>query len=426
MGLYEELAWRGMIHDETEGVKDALASGKVRAYIGFDPTADSLHVGSLVQLITLRRLQAHGHVPVALVGGATGMIGDPSGKSKERNLLDGGALERNVLAIRGQIGRFLDFDATGGRDNPALMVDNLDWLGALSMIEFLRDVGKHFTVNNMLAKESVKRRVQSESGISYTEFSYSILQAYDFLELFDRHGVTLQCGGSDQWGNIVAGTDFIRSKRQAKAHGLTVPLIKTASGEKFGKTEAGTIWLDAARTSPYEFFQFWLRTDDRDLSNHLRYFSARDRAELEAIEGEHAADPSRRIAQRALAEEMTGLVHGDDALGQAVRTTEQLHGGGGEFRVSDLADGLIEREEAVFDGDGAGLLDLLVATGLVPSKKEGRRSIEGGGIYVNDAKVKDVQLRLRLADAAEDQDGVSYFALRKGKKARRVIRIERS
>ncbi|MFG0318654.1 MAG: tyrosine--tRNA ligase [Planctomycetota bacterium JB042] len=422
MGLYEELAWRGMIHDETEGVKDALAAGSVRAYIGFDPTADSLHVGSLVQLVTLRRLQAHGHVPVALVGGATGMIGDPSGKSKERNLLDDGALARNVDGIRAQISRFLDFEGA----NAALLVNNLDWLGPLTMIDFLRDVGKHFTVNNMLAKESVRRRVQSEQGISYTEFSYSILQAVDFLELYDRHGVTLQCGGSDQWGNIVAGSDFVRAKRRKKVHGLTVPLIKSASGEKFGKTEAGTVWLDAARTSPYDFFQFWLRTDDRDVGSYLRYFSSRGEEEIGRIEAEHASDPSKRGAQRALAEEMTALVHGEDALAQAVRTTAQLHGGGGALRVADLADGVVDRDAAAFEGEGAGLLDELLGCGLVPSKKEARRSIEGGGIYVNDEKVSDVQRRLRLDEASTDEDGVRYFALRKGKKSRRVLRITES
>ena len=420
MSLYDELAWRGMIHDATEGVEAALKERPLKAYIGFDPTADSLHVGSLVQLMTLRRFQRHGHTPVALVGGGTGMIGDPSGKSKERNLLDEAALQKNVDGIHAQISRFLDFEADG---NAAEMVNNLDWLGPARMIEFLRDIGKHFTVNAMLAKESVKRRVQSEHGISYTEFTYSILQAYDFLELFDRHGVTMQAGGSDQWGNIVAGTDLIRAKRQGKAHGVTVPLIQSASGVKFGKTEEGTVWLDARRTSPYDFFQFWLRTDDRDIANYLRYFSERSQNELAAIEAEHAPDPAKRVAQRALAEEMTRLVHGEEELAKAARTTAQLHGGGGALRVADLADGVVDREAGAFEGEGAPLMDELVASGLVPSKKEARRSIEGGGVYLNESKVTDVQLRLTLDAVETDEDGVRYFALRKGKKARRVLRV---
>ncbi|MDP2388701.1 MAG: tyrosine--tRNA ligase, partial [Acidobacteriota bacterium] len=274
MSVFDEFQWRGMFSDATDGARDALAAGKVTAYIGFDPTASSLHVGSLLTVMGLARLQRFGHTPIALVGGGTGMIGDPSGKSQERVLLSTEQVNQNVAGIRAQLERFLDFSAA---PNAARIVNNADWLGAIDILTFLRDVGKHFSIGYMLQKESVSRRLESEEGISYTEFSYLILQSYDFLHLFDREGCTMQMGGSDQWGNITAGTDLIRKVRGKKAHGLVWPLLKTSSGTKFGKTEAGTVWLDPERTSPFSFYQFWLNTDDRDVISHLKLFTWLDR-----------------------------------------------------------------------------------------------------------------------------------------------------
>src|SRR3954468_2986163 len=300
--LLDEFAWRGMVYDATEGLADVLARERVTAYIGFDPTASSLHVGSLLTVMGLARLQRFGHRPIAIVGGGTGMIGDPSGKSQERVLLSSADVEKNVAGIRAQLEKFLDFNAAR---NPALIVNNAEWLGAIDVLSFLRDVGKHFTVNYMLQKESVARRLESEEGISYTEFSYLVLQAYDYLQLFDRHGCTLQMGGSDQWGNITAGIDLIRKLRATKAHGLVWPLLKTASGTKFGKTEAGTIWLDAARTSPFKFYQFWVNTDDSDVVSYLKFFTFLERDAIAAIAAASEAAPEKREAQRVLARDVT-------------------------------------------------------------------------------------------------------------------------
>ena len=279
--LYDELQWRGMVSDATDGLKDLFAAESVTAYIGFDPTASSLHVGSLLTVMGLARLQRFGHVPIAIIGGGTGMIGDPSGKSLERVLLSADEINGNIAGVRQQLERFLDF---GAATNAACIVNNADWLGTIDLLSFLREAGKHFTVNYMLQKESVNRRLESEDGISFTEFSYLLLQAYDFLQLFDRYGCTLQMGGSDQWGNITAGIDLIRKLRAKKAHGLVWPLMKTAAGAKFGKTEAGTIWLDPALTPPFKFYQFWLNTDDGDVVSYLRYFTFLDRAAVDEIE----------------------------------------------------------------------------------------------------------------------------------------------
>ena len=296
MDLFEELSWRGLVYDATDGVRDALARERVTGYIGFDPTASSLHVGSLLVIMGLARLQRAGHRPIALVGGGTGLIGDPK-PTTERALLTPEETASNVAGIRHQLARFLDFDETPNR---ALLIDNADWLTKLGAIEFMRDVGKHFSVNAMLTKDSVKKRIEGE-GISYTEFSYSLLQAYDYLELFRRHDCTLQMGGSDQWGNITAGLDLIRRVEQGKAHALVMPLITTSSGVKFGKTEAGAVWLDPERTSPYEFYQFWFNTDDRDAVRYLKFFTFLDRPAVEALESASATEPEKRDAQRALA-----------------------------------------------------------------------------------------------------------------------------
>ena len=314
MGLLEELQWRGMLSASTEGLGELLDRERVTAYIGFDPTAASLHVGSLLTVMGLARLQRFGHVPIAIVGGGTGMIGDPSGKSQERVLLSADQVEANVAGIRGQLSRFLDFEAI---ENPARIVNNADWLGTIDVLSFLRDIGKHFTVNYMLQKESVSRRLGSEEGISYTEFSYLVLQAYDFLQLFDRYGCLLQMGGSDQWGNITAGIDLIRKLRAKKAHGLVWPLMTTASGAKFGKTEAGTVWLDPGLTSPFRFYQFWLNTDDRDVVSYLKSFTWLDALTIDALERCVAETPETREAQRTLAREVTAMVHGQTELARS-------------------------------------------------------------------------------------------------------------
>jgi tyrosyl-tRNA synthetase len=318
MAAFEEFEWRGMVSEATDGVREALATERLTAYIGFDPTASSLHIGNLLTVMGLARLQRFGHTPIALVGGGTGMIGDPSGKSQERNLLSAEQIDLNVAGVRAQLERFLDY--TPG-PNAAKIVNNADWLGTIDVLSFLRDVGKHFSVGYMLQKESVSRRMESADGISYTEFSYLVLQAFDFLQLFDRHRCSLQMGGSDQWGNITAGIELIRKVRGKKAHGLVWPLMKSASGAKFGKTEAGTVWLDPARTSPFRFYQFWLNTDDRDVVSYLKCFTWLDRDTIEALERTVAEKPEAREAQRTLAREVTSMVHGPEELARAERET---------------------------------------------------------------------------------------------------------
>src|SRR6187200_2320959 len=337
--LFEEFSWRGMVYDATEGLSDLVGSASITAYIGFDPTASSLHVGSLLPAIALARVQRFGHTPIAIVGGGTGMIGDPSGKSQERVLLSREQLDVNVAGIREQLSHFLDFDAPG---NAALIVNNADWLGTIDLLSFLRDVGKHFTVNYMLQKDSVNRRLESEERISYTEFSYLVLQAYDFVQLFDRYGCTLQMGGSDQWGNITAGIDLLRKLRAQKAHGLVWPLMTTSSGQKFGKTEAGAVWLDAARTTPFKFYQFWLNTDDRDAVPYLKSFTFLERTQIEELERATNSSPERRDAQRVLAREVTALVHGANHVARAERASQVLFG-------EDLTALAIDDVLAVFD-----------------------------------------------------------------------------
>jgi len=361
MNLFDEFKWRGMVYDATEGLADLFANERVTAYIGFDPTASSLHVGSLMTLMALARLQRFGHFPIAVVGGGTGTIGDPSGKSQERTLLSLDEIEENVAGIREQLSRFLDFDSPV---NPARIANNADWLAGIDLLGFLRDTGKFFTVNYMLQKESVHRRLESEDGISYTEFSYLLLQARDFLELFDRYGCTLQMGGSDQWGNITAGIDLVRKLRGKKAHGLVWPLMTAASGAKFGKTEAGTIWLDAARTPAFKFYQFWLNTEDRDVIPYLKSFTFLERASIDALESVTTSAPAEREAQRVLARELTALVHGRDRVARAEHASALLFGE--DIATLDADDVL-----AVFDdvpstelpaeelaGDGIGVVDL--------------------------------------------------------------------
>src|SRR2546428_1999372 len=323
MNLFDEFKWRGMLYEATPELREVLAKEKVTAYIGFDPSAASLHVGNLVPVMCLARLQRFDHTPIAIVGGGTGLIGDPGGKTSERQLLTTEQVEENLVGIKEQLSHFLDFSATA---KPARIINNADWLGPISMMEFLRDVGKYFTVNNLMAKEAIKRRLETDEGISFTEFSYPLLQAYDYLVLHDRHGCTLQMGGSDQWGNIVAGIDLIRRLRSARAHGLVFPLVTTAAGVKFGKTEAGAVWLDPKLTSPYRFYQFWLNTDDRDALTYLKFFTWLSREEIAGLEESVRAEPDKRTAQRELARQVTAMVHGQAALEKALRASEVLFG----------------------------------------------------------------------------------------------------
>ncbi|MGE0863356.1 MAG: tyrosine--tRNA ligase [Vicinamibacterales bacterium] len=421
MGVFEEFEWRGMYSDATDGARDALAAGSVTAYIGFDPTASSLHVGSLLTVMGLARLQRFGHTPIALVGGGTGMIGDPSGKSQERVLLSTEQVNQNVVGIRAQLERFLDFSAA---PNAARIVNNADWLGAIDILTFLRDVGKHFSIGYMLQKESVSRRLESEDGISYTEFSYLILQSYDFLHLFDREGCTMQMGGSDQWGNITAGTDLIRKVRGKKAHGLVWPLLKTSSGTKFGKTEAGTVWLDPERTSPFRFYQFWLNTDDRDVISHLKLFTWLDRDTIDAIEKTVIEKPEAREAQRVLAREVTSMVHGAEELARAERASAVLFGGPlADASIDDVlmvfADvPAVTLSRAAFEA-GIAATELAVTAGLASSKGEAARLIKQGGLSVNDRKLTDERGVITIEQAF----GGRLYVIRKGRRQTHVVRI---
>jgi tyrosyl-tRNA synthetase len=414
MTLFDEFQGRGMYFDATDGAKDALATEKVTAYIGFDPTASSLHVGSLLTVMGLARLQRYGHTPIALVGGGTGMIGDPSGKSQERVLLSTEQVNANVVGIRGQLERFLDFSAPA---NAARIVNNADWLGTTDVLTFLRDVGKHFSIGYMLQKESVSRRMESEDGISYTEFSYLVLQACDFLHLFDREGCTMQMGGSDQWGNITAGTDLIRKVRGKKAHGLVWPLLKTASGTKFGKTEAGTVWLDPVRTSERDFYQFWLQTDDRDVVQLLKFFTWLDRAEIEALERAMQQDPASRVAQRRLADEVTRAVHGDTALAQ-VQSDAALRFGGA--LTAEALQGVVPSASVSASKIEAGLAntELVMIAGLAKSKSEAFRLIEQGGITINDEAVSDPRGLVSMSQALGNR-----YKVAKGRRSVAVVEI---
>lgn len=416
--IFEELTWRGLVYDYTEEVPELLAREKIILYNGFDPTADSLHVGHLIPMIGLARFQRFGHTPIALAGGGTGMIGDPSGRSAERNLLDQETIEHNVSQIKKQLARFLDFDARG---NPAKIVNNAEWLAPLRMMDFLRDVGKQFSINVMLAKDSVKSRL--EGGISYTEFSYMLLQAYDFLHLNRHHGCVLQAGGSDQWGNITAGTDLIR-REGGKAHALVYPLIVKADGTKFGKTAAGSVWLDPARTSPYRFYQFWINTDDREVITYLKQFTWLTQPEIEALAEKHTAAPHERAAHRELAQIMTRMVHGETALAKAEQATAVLFGGSLDgLDAADIADIFAdvpstEIPHGQFEG-GLNVVDLLVAAGVASGKGDARRSIEGGGIYLNNERVEDAQAAVSPSQAIEGR----FFVLRKGRKKYHLIQV---
>jgi tyrosyl-tRNA synthetase len=411
--LLDELSWRGMVYQHTDGLADALATDSVGAYAGFDPTAPSLHVGHLVPVMGLAHLQRSGHRPIALVGGGTGMIGDPSGKTAERQLISEEEIEKNSRAIEKQLERFLDFKGP----KAARMRDNAAWLRSLKAVEFMRDVGKHFTVNYMLAKDSVQSRI--EGGISFTEFSYMLLQAYDFLELHRRDGVTLQIGGSDQWGNITAGLELIRRVEGKTAHALTMPLVTTASGTKFGKTEEGAVWLDPSRTSPYKFYQYWINVDDRDTSKYLRLFTLLTRPEIEALDKLIASAPEKREAQQALARDVTARVHGEDAARVAEEVSRVLFGKADPASLTEpVLKALSEEVPFAESRETPTLLDALVTLKLAASKSAARRLVEQGGVYVNGQRASG---EADLVSVTPLKGG--YHLLRKGARDYGLVRV---
>ncbi len=421
--VFEDLKWRGMLYDYVDGVQDELLRAPITVYNGFDATGDSLHVGHMVPLLALARLQRAGHHPIAVAGGGTTMIGDPSGKSLERQLLSREAIDANVQLIKKQLAQMLDFEV---KTNPARLVNNADWLLDLNLVEFLRDIGKHFTVNYMIAKDSVKSRLEREDGISFTEFSYMLMQSYDYLHLYDTLGCRLQTGGSDQWGNITAGVELIRRMRGASVYAMVYPLITKADGTKFGKTESGAVWLSAERTSPYAFYQFWLNTDDRDVVNYLKYFTFLDHPTIEDLAASLAEHPEQRQAQRRLAREMTAMLHGPTALDRAEKAAQALFGGDlSGLTASDVAEIFADVPSGqvdglALDGNGMGIVDLLVNSGAMTSKGEARRLLQSGGIYLNNRRVED---HLRLVTRQDAIEGC-FLVLRKGQKSYHLVRVE--
>jgi tyrosyl-tRNA synthetase len=426
MSLLDDLRWRNLVHQTTDeaGFDKWLRDKPRTLYSGFDPTADSLHIGHLLPVLLLRWFQRAGHSPIAVVGGATGMIGDPTGKSAERNLLSKEQLEANVAGLRGQMQKFLDFDAG---PHAAKLVNNYDWTASWTYLEFLRDIGKNFPVNVMLAKDSVKGRLgRDDSGMSYTEFSYMLLQAYDFVHLYDTHGCELQVGGSDQWGNITAGTDLARRMRGAQLHGLTCPLLMKADGTKMGKTSGGALWLDPERTSPYQFYQYWINIDDADVGVSLRMLTELPREEVEALDSARVQDPAARASQRCLAEELTRLVHGEAGLTAARRATDIFFGA----EIADLDDAQLAQifadvpsqtmsRAVLAEEGGLPIVDALVAGGLAKSKGEARRTVDQGGAYVNNRRIDSADRRLTAADLASE----TVLVLRSGKKKYALLRF---
>ncbi len=417
MNLIEELRWRGMIQDIMPGTEEQLQKEMTTAYIGFDPTAESLHIGSLVPILLLVHLQKAGHKPIALIGGATGMIGDPSGKNEERNLLNEETLNKNITGIKAQLEKYIDFDPA--LPNSAEMVNNYDWFKPISFIDFLRDTGKHITVNYMMAKDSVKRRIEGEVGLSYTEFAYQLMQGYDFYWLYENKNCKLQMGGSDQWGNITTGTELVRRKAGGEAFAFTCPLIKKADGAKFGKTEQGNVWLDPNRTSPYQFYQFWLNASDEDAANWIRIFTFLSKDEITTVETTHQEDPGQRLLQKKLAQEITTFVHGATEYEKAMETTHTLFSNqtapAESLSIEDLEamDGVVKSD---FGKDkietGIDIVSLLADTGILPSKGEARKMVQGGGISINRKKVEGLQLRV---DSSMLLHG-KYILVQKGKK----------
>jgi tyrosyl-tRNA synthetase len=426
MNFIDELKWRGMLHDAMPGTEEILSKEKVTGYIGFDPTADSLGVGNLVQIMTLLHFQRAGHKPIALVGGATGMVGDPSGKSLERNLIDEETLNRNLNSQRKQLEKFLDFDCG---ENSAEIVNNYDWFKGIGFLEFIRDVGKHITVNYMLAKDSVKNRL--ENGMSFMEFSYQLIQGYDFFYLWEKRGVKLQMGGSDQWGNIVTGTELIRRKANGEAYALTTPLIKKADGTKFGKSESGNVWLDRHKTSPYSFYQFWLNASDEDIKTYIRIFSLKDQAAIEALEAEHLQAPHLRLMQKELAKEITIRVHSEEDYKKAVEITEVFFNGTAadlqKLSADDLGDVFSGLGKNAFTVSmeklkvGLGILDLLAAeTTVFASKGEARKMISANGTSLNKEKFSDPA---QIVNASHLLSG-KFILFQKGKKNFYLLKAE--
>jgi tyrosyl-tRNA synthetase len=417
MNLIAELRWRGLIQDIMPGTEEQLNKELTNGYIGFDPTADSLHIGSLVPIILLVHLQKAGHKPFALVGGATGMVGDPSGKSAERNLLSDEDLQKNVNGIHNQLAKFLDFDPS--RPNAAEMVNNHDWFRQMNFLHFIRDVGKHITVNYMMSKESVRKRIEGESGISFTEFTYQLIQGYDYYWLYQNKNCKLQMGGSDQWGNITTGTELIRRKAGGEAFAFTCPLITKADGSKFGKSEGGNIWLDAAKTTPYQFYQFWLNAADEDVKKWIRIFTFLSQQQIEELTSEHENDPGQRILQKRLATELTIFVHGEEELQKALETTQKLfaqqNASAESLSIEDLEgmEGIIRatilKEKIVH---GIDIITLLAETGIFPSKGEARKMVQNGGVSINRKKVEDTQKTFHISDLLHDK----YLLIQKGKK----------
>ena len=425
LNFIEELKWRGILHDVMPGTEELLTSEMVTGYIGFDPTADSLHVGSLAQIMTLVRFQMSGHKPLALVGGATGMVGDPSGKSAERNLLDADTLSKNLEGIKKQLTQFLDFDCGA---NSAELVNNYDWFKNYSFLDFIRDAGKHITVNYMMAKDSVKNRINGESGMSFTEFSYQLIQGYDFYYLWKEKNCKIQMGGSDQWGNITTGTEFIRRKASGEAFALTTQLIKKSDGTKFGKSEGGNVWLDRNKTSPYKFYQFWLNVTDEDAKSYIRIFTLLNQSEIEALEAQHQIAPHERHLQKALAKDVTIRVHSVEDYHQAVETTEflfkskaddvvNLHGEAFDKMLGGIDTFEVSKNEVI---NGVNLVNLLVDLASVfPSKTEARKMVTGNAVSINKSKMADINAVITNEHFIDDQ----FLLVSKGKKENYLIKL---
>ena len=424
MNLIEELRWRGMIQDIMPGTEEQLKKEMTTGYIGFDPTADSLHIGSLVPILLLVHFQKAGHKPIALVGGATGMVGDPSGKSEERNLLSEETLQKNVAGVKVQLEQFLDFNPE--LPNAAEMANNYDWFKNISFIDFLRDAGKHITVNYMMAKDSVKKRIEGETGISYTEFAYQLMQGYDFYWLYQNKNCKLQMGGSDQWGNIVTGTELIRRKVGGEAFAFTYPLITKADGGKFGKTESGNVWLDPVRTTPYQFYQFWLNASDADAEKWIKIFTFLSKDAIDMLIHEHKMNPAARVLQKTLAQEVTKFVHGDAALTEALTTTEKLFANQSapaeSLTIEDLEamEGVVKIDFAKDKvKEGIDVISFLAETAIFPSKGEARKTVQGGGVSINRKKVEGIDLKIENSLLLHSQ----YLLIQKGKKNYYLVKV---
>jgi tyrosyl-tRNA synthetase len=424
MNLIEELRWRGMIQDIMPGTEEQLNNEQTSAYIGFDPTADSLHIGSLVPILLLVHLQRAGHKPFALVGGATGMVGDPSGKSEERNLLSEEVLQRNQAGVKKQLAKFLDFDES--KTNAAVMVNNYDWFKEMLFLDFIRDVGKHITVNYMMAKDSVKKRIEGETGISFTEFTYQLIQGYDFYWLYKHHNCKLQMGGSDQWGNITTGTELIRRKADGEAFAFTCPLLTKSDGGKFGKTEKGNIWLDAEKTSPYHFYQFWLNAADEDAKKWIKIFTFLSKEAIDDLIQQHDENAANRLLQKTLAKEITQFVHGEEGLKQALETTEKLFANQKAEAESLSADDLESMEGVVeinynsskIDA-GVDVISFLAETNIFPSKGEARKMIQNGGVSINRKKISGLEFRVSGDLLLHNK----YLLIQKGKKNYYLVKV---